>query len=216
MTMGFRLVKAGVESILSTYASTGGYRVLGHNEDGIAAEDLLSTRRLVQVYSDSGKLSGSFNGPAIHDVVLAVDLLTSAKAQVDLTTIDDDEATDEERAIALAASQSASKLANDDMDEFIETVFGVLVNNQNINLGVSESVAIVANRWVPDWKISKPMTRGDMVVLHATMDLKFRVNEDFAGLALDTAGTVIKTTFELTTDEDAEPDSGLAASEVGG
>jgi len=216
MTMGFILVQAGVESLLEAYASTGGYRVAGYNNASISADDILGTRKLVQVYSGSGRLSGSFGGPATHDPILSIDLMVSAKAQVDLSVVNDEESTAVERAAAMAASINASKTAETEMNLFIQTIFGVLTNNENINLGVDEEVAIVANRWIPEWKKSKPMEHGDLVVLHATLDLHYRVNEDFDGLALDTAGTAIKTTFELTTDEDTEPDEGLAASEVGG
>ena len=218
MTMNFRLLKAGIESILSAYASTGGYRVLGYNDDAIDAEDLLGTRRLVQVYIDGGDFSGAFNGPAKHDVTVAIDLLTSAKAQVDLSVIDDETSTGAEIAVAMAAAQNASKLANDDLDEFIDVIFNLLVDDTNLNMGVSETVASVGNRWIPKWKKSKPMTRGDMVVLHATMDLTCRVMEDFAGVTpvAATEGEAVKTIFKLKTDEDAELDDGLAASQAGG
>jgi len=219
MTMNFRLVKTGIEGILSNYASTGGYRVLGYNDDAIDAEDLLGTRRLVQVYADGGDFNGGgFNGPAKHDVTFAIDLLTSAKAQVDLTVIDDETSTAVEIAAAMAAAQAASKLANDDLDEFIDVIFNLLMDNTNLNMGVSELVASVGNRWIPKWKKSKPMTRGDMVVLHATMDLTCRVMEDFAGVTpvAATEGEAVKTIFKLKTDEDAELDDGLAASQAGG
>jgi hypothetical protein len=220
MTMRFRNVKSAVEWLLNDYATAGGYRVLGYKDDAIDAEDLAGTRRLVQVFVTGGDFpkDSSFLGPVKHEVTLTIELLTAAKAQVDLSILESESATEAQIIAALAASRKASQLADSDLDEFVDVIFNVLMDNANMNLGIDPAVDRVANRWIPNWKKGSPIQRGETVAMSASMELSFRVMEDLSGVipVTPTVGQAVKSQIKIATDEDGEPGEGLAGVLVGG
>lgn len=220
MTMMFRTAKAALQALLAGYASTGGYRVMGYKADALDASDLSGARRLVQVYASEGdfpKGNSAFNGPSRHEPVYAIELMTSKAAEVDLTVLENESATAVELAAAIAASQEATALADDDLDEFIDVVFNLLMDNRNMNLDMDTASYRITDRWIPKWKKSAPMQRGQLVTIHARLDFTCRMVEEFLGLTPVSAEEgAVKTELQIATDEDGEPGEALAASQAGG
>lgn len=205
MTMNFRTIKAAIQTVLSNYASTGNYRVVGYDDDKIGADYLKGSYRLVEVYNTEGTFPrnrSGFGGSVMHEVTTAIDLTVSAQAQLDLSVIDDPSASAAAVAAALTASQKAIGVADTAMDEFIDTVYQLLMDNRNRTMGLATGT--IADRWVATWRKSKPMTRGSMAVCNATMDLTYSANEDILGTTpvAATAGEALRGTIETTTNED--------------
>ncbi len=215
--MRFRDVKAWIVTYLGTHAAAGGYLVLGYKDDAVDATKLADSNRLVQVFAKSGDFpmnASAFHGPVMHDVSVSVELLTACKASADLSVLESESATDGQRAAALTASEKATLLADDDADEFIDTIYQLLMAADQQELGYPEEVA---NRWVGKWNKGAPIMRGSMVVIPATIDFSFRTVEDLTGVSpvTPTPGEVVSAQVKTTTTEDADPEGGAAVT-VGG
>ena len=211
MTMGFITAKAAVQQILADYSATGQYRVLGYDDDANEADYLKGSNRLVQIYNKSGdfpKAGSGYVGSVSHDATMNIDLTTAANAKADLTVLDDPNASASEFATALAASQKATELADADLDDFLEIIYQQVMSAENIYFGLPQGT--ISNRWVARWNKGNPMMRGGSVIITATMDLTYRINEDLTGVTPKTAtpDEAVSTEIKTTTDEDSEPQGG--------
>lgn len=216
MTMSFRTIKAEIVALLSA-AAAGRYRVIGNHEDAVDASRLAGADRSVQVFNASGefsKKSGGLAGPVQHDLTVRVELMASAKASADLSVLEDPDSTAGEIAAALASVQTASALADDEIDELIDIVFQVLMDARNRDVGHSTPVA---NRWISDWRKSAPMVRGEHVAIGAQMDLTYRIDEDVAGDpgVTPTTGEAVDTSITVTNDETGTTQPGAGVIEGG-
>ena len=215
--MRFRDVKAWLVNYLGAHATAGGYRVLGYQDDAIDARKLLDSDRLVQVFVKSGdfqKNASSSHGTVMHDVTVSVEMLTAQTASVDLSVLESESASDVQRAAALTASEKATALADDDADEFIDTIYQHLMDNEQQDLGFE---GYVANRWAAKWNKGAPIMKGSTVVIPASIDFSFRCVENITGASpvTPTAGHLIEAEIKTTTTEDADPEGGAAVT-VGG
>jgi hypothetical protein len=215
--MRFRSIKAWLVSYLGTHAAAGGYRVAGYKDDAVAADFLSGANRLVQVFVKSGEIprdASSFNGPVSHDVTVAVELLTAAKASADLSVLESPTATAGQISSALAATQKATEVADADADEFFDAIYQLLMAADQQDLGFEGEVA---NRWAGRWHKGAPFMRGEYVIVSVTIEFSFRTFEDLTGETpkAPTTGHLIAATIETTTTEDADPEGGAAVT-VGG
>ncbi len=210
--MQFRMVKAWLVAYLASHATAGKFRVVGYGDTDIDASRLRNPNRLVQVFAKSGDFpvkASAFTGPSAHDVSLTVELLTAASSSVDLSALSDPNATPGDIAAALAASQKAAQLADDDADEFVEVIYQLLMANDQQDLGYPGEVA---GRWVSNWKKGSPLNRGENVILPCTIDFGFRVEEAFTGVDVLTPepGEAVRVAINASADETGTPQEGSA------
>jgi hypothetical protein len=215
--MRFRNIKSWLVSYLGTHATAGGYRVLGYKDDAIDASNLSDSNRLAQVFVKGGdfpKNASAHHGPVMHDVNVSVELLTSATASVDLSVLESETATDGQRAAAIASAEKATALADDDADEFFDTIYQLLMAADQQDLGYPDEVA---NRWAARWTKGAPIMRGSRVVIPVTIEFGFRTVEDLTGVQgiAPTSGELVTAEIQTTTTEDADPEGGAAVT-VGG
>ncbi len=211
MTMSFITIKAAYQAILAAGAVVGRYRVLGYDDDKINADYLEGSNRLVQVYNQSGEFpkgSSGYVGSVTHDPTINIDLTTSATAKVDVSALEDPNSTATDFQTALAAAENANALADADLDEFVQTVYQILMSAENIYAGLGKGY--VANRWVPRWSKGKPMQKGGHVIITATLDMTYRTNEELTGVTPTPAapGLAVRGQIETTTDEDSATKGG--------
>lgn len=214
--MNFRTIKGEVAVLLGA-AAAGRYRVVGYKDDAVAAERLKGANRTIQVYNAEGdfsKKSGGISGPVQHDVTLRLELMASAVASVDLSTLEDQTSTAGEIAAALAAMQTASDSADDEIDELVDIVFQVVMDARNRDMGHATPTA---NRWISSWKKSAPLARGEHVTIAATMDLTYRIDEALVGDpgVTPTSGRAVDTTVKVTTSETGTAQTGAGVIEGG-
>lgn len=182
MTMAFRTVKDAVVSVLGAASVAGGFRVIGYNDDAIGSDNLKGAKRLVQVYNQSGDFKGrssGYVGSISHDPVINIDLTTAMASKVDLSVLNDPDSTASEIAAVLEASGNASDLADTDMDQFVDTVYQILMSPINLFMGLP--VGTISNRWIPRWEKSKPMDQGGAVIVTCQLDFNYQCNEDLTG-----------------------------------
>lgn len=184
MTMRFRTIKANLEAILVA-AAAGRYRVVGYQEQASSAEEFLGTDRRVMVVYDSGafpKDRSGMTGPIHHDIRFNLELVVSAKAKLDLSVLNNEASTGPQRVAALAAREAAGKIADDAMDEFIDIVYQVLMDAENLEIGTGGPPYVMSNRWAQDAQKGEPLPMGALVVLPATIGFACSTTEDITGI----------------------------------
>lgn len=184
MTMQFRTIKANLEAILVA-AAPGLYRVVGYQEQASSAEEFLGTDRRVMVVYNSGdfpKDKAGMTGQTYHDIRFGLELVVSAKAKVDLSVLNNPGSTGPQRAAALAAREAAGKIADDAMDEFLDIVYQVLMDAENLEIGTGGPPFTVFNRWAEDMQKGEPLPLGEMVVLPASIGFTCSTEEDITGV----------------------------------
>lgn len=210
--MMFRHVKDWIVDYLGRNASRNGFRVVGFNDSDIDASQLRGTSRLVQVFVRSGEMpakSSPFVGPVVHDVSVAVELLTACASSVDLSVLESETATPAQIATALAASQKAAQLADEDFDELFEVVYRLLMANDVQDLGYPGEVS---RRWSPSWKKAAPLNRGESVIIAGSIEFGFQVSESLTGLypVTPTADGAIRVAINASANEGGTPQEGSA------
>ena len=207
--MRYQTVQSALVSTLGT-AAAGRYRVVGYDDLPIDSSEVsTSATKLVSVVYKSGILptgTSPHSGPATHTCTFNISLLLSSSAKVNLAVLESDESTAAQRTTALAALQDAKNLSNADLDSFISIIFGVLLDNRNINIGLSQKY--VGNRWITKIQKNDPEYFGDCVISTATLEYEIDVEEDFVG---DTgeSGDIINLTLKLN-DEPTDGQAGVS------
>lgn len=214
MTMKFRTVKAAIVTLLGN-ASAGKFRTVGFQPQGESAEQNLNDERSVQVFFSEGtfpKSSASIQGPYDHSVKYDVWLTVSKASEGDLSALENPASTDGERATALAAFELASPLADESLDELIELVFQIIMEADNIDLGLS--VGIATNRWIGKIEKDQPTPRGRFVSITALMPITCNMSEEVTGL-IPTAGEEIDLTLQVKPVDGTQLDSAKAGYQKG-
>jgi hypothetical protein len=214
MTMNFRTIKAALITELGN-AEAGRYRTIGFQKQGQAAIENLGNNRSVQVFYQSGQFpesAGSRDGQVMHDPVYAIQLMVTTEAKADIATINNPASTPVQVAAAIAAMQNAENLADDSIDELIDIIYQVLMDAENIDIGLS--VGDVADRWVDSVQKNEPLRRGEYVVLTASMQFTCSCDEEVSGDS-GTAGVAIDAEINCE-DQDGNADPGKAGVLVGG
>ncbi len=95
--------------------------------------------------------------------------------------------------------QDASALADSSLDELFGIVFGILMDNRNIDAGMDY---LLANRWISEFRKGNLNKFGSLAVATGGMSVNYSVEEDLDGAEAlnvadgETLGTEIETTIE--------------------
>lgn len=223
MTMMFRTIKAALVTILGNAAS-GEYRVLGYQSQSIDALTVAGEHRKVAVHYRSGSFprsGASQRGPVRHEMDFQIELLVSAKAQGDVSALENPDSTESQRATAIANFVPAAKAVDNAMDEFIDVVYQVLMDNEAVKLdnGTDGDLA-VANRWISRVQKDDPLPSGGLAVLTATLTYNVVAMETITGAAVvdEMDSVLVDLLVEGDVDDPTEGDTneGRAKVEAGG
>jgi hypothetical protein len=196
--MKFQLVLDALVNKVLGPAEKNCFRTIGYQDQKRAAEEVLDNLRTVQVFYDGGnfpKSGGAQTGPQSHDVIIAIELTVARAIRGDLQTIES--GTVPQKIRALAAMKSASKLAEDSVNDLIDIVYNILMDGRNIDLQLPEGV--VSNRWIQTIEKKSISDQGEYVVLSATMNMSLRVSEEPSG---DKGVPITTDAFDNTVDID--------------
>lgn len=200
--MMFRSVKSAIQDLLEDNSSSQ-FRVIGRQVMSKAADEIRDNDRLVQVYFADGQFpkSGRMHGPKTHDVTIEIDMSASASAEGDLSILDDDNASQFQKAQALIAIREASEIADEKIDELIELVYQILMDarNESLNFSVGE----ISSRWIDRIQKDTLLERGSLVVKTANMKYTCRVQEIVSG-AIGNRPAIVK--FNSDTPISADPE----------
>ena len=180
MTMMFRTVKDSIVNNVLGPAEEGRFVTIGFQRQSKSANEVLDMSRLVQVYF----AGGNFDKPGrkielAHDITYNIELTVSKAAEGDLSVINNPNASQAQISAAIMAFQEASDLADTSIDELIDIVYQILMDAQNIDLGMVAGE--VSSRWVTGIKKNQPVPQGEYVILTASMSLTCRVAEEVSG-----------------------------------
>lgn len=201
MTMAFRTIKSSIVSILGS-AEDGRYQTIGFQRQVKGADEVLDNLRFVTVYFSSGgfpKSSGRNTGVTQHDITYRIELTVSKAAEADLTTLNDPNSTDTERAAAMIAMEEASFLADASLDELFDIVYQILMDPRNYDFGQPKGK--VANRWVDQLQKDDPVPQGELVVITGSALLTMRASEDIVGETGTPGNGIISTTVDIEGDD---------------
>jgi hypothetical protein len=179
--MNFRTIKAAIVSVLGAGAA-GKYRVIGYQEESMAAEESIDTLRSVQVFYSDGdfpKSSGGLSWDVMHDITFSLRLTVAKAAKVDLAVLQNPSSTQLQYATALAALQKAGSLADDSMDEMIDDIYQTIMDARQIDLGLA--VDAVTDRWIESARKNDPIPRGQYAVITGSMELTCSSDEEVLG-----------------------------------
>jgi hypothetical protein len=179
--MNFRLIKAALVDLLGEHAN-GRFRVAGYQKRGQAAGELKNKNRIVQVYYSRGlfpKSGGGMSGPVKHDMTIAIDFFVSMASQGDLKILDSPSASAAQRKNAMVNLRIAEDLVDDEMDEFYDDVYQIVMDGRHRWLGHDKPVA---SRWIPEITKDPPVRYGDLVTLTGTAPVTCSKDEQVQGV----------------------------------
>jgi hypothetical protein len=180
MTMAFRTVAAALNTLLANEAA-GRYRVVGFQQQGVSADEIEDSDRVVQAYYESGdfpKSAGSVTGSRDHTAKFSLDLMVSAGASVDLSVIDNPASTPAQISTALAAQTDAGKRANDSWDELADIVYQEVSNATQRDLGLAFKIG---TPWIESIQKDSVLPRGEFVTLTGVINYTCRLEEAIEG-----------------------------------
>jgi hypothetical protein len=180
--MFFQTVKDSLINNVLGPAEAGRFQTVGFQRQVKAAEMTLDNLRTAQVFYIGGtfpKSAGRNSGSVQHDVQFRVEFVVSKGTQLDLDVINDPDADNADRALALSELQEASDLADESMDDLFSIVWNILMDANNYDMGLP--VGDVASRWIDAFRKDQPVPRGEYVILTGSLTLSLRVNEAIEG-----------------------------------
>ena len=180
--MNFRTINKAIVQLLGDSAQ-GRFTVTGYEGQSKGANEVRGKKRNVQVCFTQGdfpKGSGRAYGSTDHMMSFALGFTVSAAATCNLAVINADPPPPAPTiTAALTAMQDAAEVANESMDEFFELVYQILMDGQNIDLGLS--VGTVTDRWVTTLKKDNPLPLGALLVLTGEALYTCRTTEKITG-----------------------------------
>ena len=176
--MNFRVVTKALIDLLGNVAKER-YRTIGINKRKSTSE-VLKDSRTIQVFYVSGDFPPLGRHLVQHDILYQLQLIVSADTEIDLAVLEDPAATDNARSIALSKSRHAAEAIHEEMDEFLELIYQVLMDNRNIDIGLPAGT--IANHWVPRMqKDPVPFPQGERICVSGVIALTLRVDESLDG-----------------------------------
>jgi len=213
--MNFQTIKANIVSILGT-AAAGRYRVVGYQQQGVSADEIVDTSRLVQVFYVAGnfpKSGASLRGPIRHEMTFRVQLMASKAASVDLSVLESSTSTEAEKAAALAATSEAASLADASIDEMFSAVYGVMMDNSDLDLGMDPPAG---SRWVSGFQKNPPHPIGEYVTITGSFDVECVYYETLSGVeALNEIGVATVIDVDIENNDDNATKQGVTVSNEG-
>lgn len=199
--MNFRTIKTAIVNIYGA-AEASRYRTIGYQKQSKDAGRVSGNNRMIQVFYSSGDFPTSAAGRSgikQHDITYRIELTASEAAKIDKTVFDT--GTESQKAAALAAMLEAADEADDSMDELIDIAYQVIMNNDNLDLGLA--IGVVTDRWVSNIQKDTPPPQGEYVILTASMLLTLKTSEEVTGDTGDTPDPVeMDTTIKYQEDQD--------------
>lgn len=189
-------------NILGTQ-TTGIFEVVGYQRQTKSAETINATS-LVQVFYDQNsfqKSSSAITSPKIGDVTLKIEITVSGDAPVDIATLNNPASTPAQRQTALANAKEAAQQASELLESVWSEVWQITNDARNADLGLVSGT--VAETWLDQFQRDEPVEQGGFVVVTASAQLSFRIEEPILGLTGNQPLTAIyDNTLKPTADTD--------------
>jgi len=176
--MKFREIKQSlIDNVLGP--NTGGnFRVIGYQKQSQDANENEGLNRSIQVFHQAASFDRGMriNGPQNSEITYRLELVVATKASMDLSPINDSEASEFEKAAAIAAMNESAEIADDSMDEFWENVYQIIMAGDHFDLGLS--AGSISGRRIASYQKDQPLSQGDLLVLTASATLSVSATEE--------------------------------------
>jgi len=177
--MKFEAIRDAIENLLLSGATAGNYTVIGYQK---TAEDAVIDKRFVTVYYSSGEFPRSSgaeaSGPIDHDMSFQLELTVTQPSKGDAGALTDAGATPAERLAALTGFKDACRLADRALDSFVSTIWNLIMDSRNRDLGYSENLG---SRWIGSFQKGQPDDMQKFVTLSGILTLTAKIDELPAG-----------------------------------
>lgn len=170
--MNFRIVKESIVNNILIPGEKGQYKTLEYQTQGMGAEQILGNDRTAFVYYFQGDFDGRRVGTQTHKITFNIELAVSSQAKMDLAALEN--ADPAVRATAIANLETAGKINDESLDEFIDIIWNLIMAGNNDFLGIDETKypdLKVTNRYINSVQKDEPVQRGAYVVNTAIMKL---------------------------------------------
>lgn len=212
--MNFQTLKQSIIDNVLVPGEQGRYVTIGNQIQRKSAEVINANNQVTLYYSegDIPRAPGQAYGDLMHNVAFMIELTIAAEAEADISLIDSDTATENEKAKAIRAMTEASVKADEKMDELIAAVFNVLMDARNEQMGINPpadrpDLKVVSSRWIDQIRKDTPSQDGEYFVLTASMRLSCRIEENITGAdlpATPAGGAVFDNDIELENNAEAK------------
>lgn len=186
--MQFEILKQSIINNILVPGEAGRYVTVGYQRQRESAEVINGNRQVTLYFSESAmpKAAGQAYGDVMHDVAFKVELAIASPAEVDLSVLNDENATANEKATALRQISEAGVIADQEMDELIRIVYQILMDARNEQMGLTPpenrpNLKLVSGRWIDQISKDTPIPDGEYLMLTASMRLTCRIEEAITG-----------------------------------
>ena len=186
--MQFEIAEQSILDNVLGPAEAGRFVTIGGQRQRDSAEAINSKRKVMVIFDEGTfpESGGAQYGPVRHDMTFKVMLIEATPAEVDLSVLNNEDASASDKAEALRQMAEPSIKANRNMNEFIRIVWQILMDLRNEQMGMvppddRPNLKLVSSRWISNIRKGDPVPEGEFVVLTAEMDLTLTVEEDITG-----------------------------------
>lgn len=204
--MNFRIIKDALITILEAQSAGNFQTRKSQKKTTGATESLIKPR--VTFYYQSGnfpKSSNSTGSDRIHEPTYKCEIQIVSPHKIDLNIINNPTATPIQVSTALTNMADASDVADDLLDETFDNVYQILMNSENIDLGLD--VESNTDLWIESFQKDNPVSQGEFLILTGSFNLMCRVNETVLG-EIGISGTDFNNNINL----DGDPNNNMGTS----
>jgi hypothetical protein len=173
--------------------SLGVFQVLGYQRQ-TKAGNTINDNPLVQVFYENSSFTVNARGqkaPIMNDVTLKIEMTVAADAPVDLATLNDPNSTAAQRAAALANAKEAAANASEILESVWSKVWEITTTTTNYDLGFENELS---NLRLDQFQRDEPTENGGFVIVTASAQLTYRIEEYVQGDTGDEPATAIYNT----------------------
>ena len=188
MTMRFRQIRDAIIQILGDNAA-GQFRVIGFQEQHMAATENLDNERSVQVFYKKGDIPGGENGSSdgfMHEMIFGLELTAAKAAEGDLAALNNP-GDPSGVATALANFMDASHVADRSWDELLDLVVQIIMSPIYLDFGLEPTPEnpdgfTIGSRRLEEIEKKQPLPYGEYVTITGSVLLKCKINELVVGV----------------------------------
>lgn len=186
--MQFEKLKRSIIDNVLVPAEAGRYVTVGYQRQRESADVINGNRQVTVYFSESQmpKSKGQVLGKVMHEVAFKIELSVASSANADLSVLNDENATANERATAIRRLSEAAAIADAEMDDLIRIVYQILRDARNNQLGMTPdpdrpNLKQVSNVWVDQMQKDTPDADGEYILLTGSMRLTCTIEETITG-----------------------------------
>lgn len=182
-----KMVQVAAQTVaLLEEGSMGLFRVLGSRDQTIGADELIGAGKSVYAIAASGAFppqSAASRGDVEHQFKIILHCIVGATSKNNKAVLVDPTTTMAEKAAAIALTRKASVVADEQLKEVMCSVYGIIMDARNGNLGCDrlDVPFTIRNRFISKWHVSDVSYEGEYALMEGILELDVVVKESVGG-----------------------------------